>query len=131
MKAGAAAFKGVLILLLGLSIVTNVAIKISSGASPSSTLMLIFGAIALGANLLCLSLLSGFRKQDVNMASTFECSRNDVISNVGVLAAAGAVFATSSPWPDILVGSAMAVIVLRSAVRVLADAIPQLRTKRA
>ncbi len=53
------------------------------------------------------------------MASTFECSRNDVISNVGVLIAAGLVAATSSPWPDIVIGLAMAAIVLRSAGRVL------------
>ena len=66
--------------------------------------------------------LCRFRRQDVNMASTWECSRNDVISNVGVLAAAGLVAATSSPWPDILIGLAMAAVVLRSAVRVLRDA---------
>lgn len=30
-----------------------------------------------------------FRRLDVNMASTYECSRNEVISNVGVLFAAG------------------------------------------
>ena len=63
------------------------------------------------------------------MASTWECSRNDVISNVGVLAAAGLVAATSSPWPDILIGLAMAAVVLRSAVRVLSDAVPQLRAE--
>lgn len=126
-KAGAAAFKGVLILALGLGILVNVAIKLSSGVPPSSTLMLVFGSLALAANLVCLSLLWRFRREDVNMASTFECSRNDVISNVGVLAAAGAVAAFSSPWPDILIGGLMAAIILRSGVRVLREAIPQLR----
>jgi cation diffusion facilitator family transporter len=128
-KAGAAAFKGAFILLLGLGIVANVAVKIGSGVAPSSTLMLVFGAAALVANLTCLTLLWRFRRQDVNMASTFECSRNDVISNCGVLLAAAAVAATASPWPDIIIGSAMAAIVLRSAFRVLADALPQLRTQ--
>lgn len=126
-KAGAAIFKGVLILVLGIGILVNVAIKLGSGVPPSSTLMLIFGGIALIANLVCLSLLRRFRHQDVNMASTFECSRNDVISNVGVLIAAGAVAALSSPWPDILVGCVMALIILRSAFRVLQDSIAQLR----
>ncbi|MDF1833698.1 MAG: cation transporter, partial [Alteraurantiacibacter sp. bin_em_oilr2.035] len=92
-KARAALFKGVLILLLGIAILVNVAIKLTSGVPPSSTLMLIFGAMALAANLACLALLWRFRGQDINMASTFECSRNDVINNVGVLAAAGAVAA--------------------------------------
>ncbi|WP_091144795.1 cation transporter [Novosphingobium sp. CF614] len=130
-KAGAAAFKGVFILLLGVSIVVNVAIKIGSGVAPSSSLMLMFGAAALAANLACLALLWRFRSHDVNMASTFECSRNDVVSNCGVLLAAAAVGVTGSSWPDILIGSVMALIVLRSAVRVLRAAIAQIRSARA
>jgi cation diffusion facilitator family transporter len=130
-KAGVAAFKGAFILLLGLGILVNVAIKIQSGVPPSSTLMLIFGGLALVANLVCLGLLWRFRAQDVNMASTWECSRNDVISNVGVLIAAALVAVTSSPWPDILIGLAMAAVVLRSAVRVLGESVPQLKAQRA
>jgi cation diffusion facilitator family transporter len=127
-KAGAALFKGLCILALGVGVAINVAIKVSSGVPPSSTLMLAFGGLALMANLVCLRLLWRFRAQDVNMASTFECSRNDVISNVGVLLAAALVAWFASPWPDIAIGSAMAVLFLRSALRVIAQAAPQLRT---
>lgn len=130
-KAGAAAFKGAFILLLALGIVINIVVKINSGVPPSSTLMLVFGGAALLANLVCLALLWRFRSHDVNMASTFECSRNDVISNVGVLVAAAAVAALASPWPDILVGALMAVIIFRSSVRVLSESIPQLRVEKA
>lgn len=126
-KAGAALFKGLFILALGIGIAINVAVKIESGVPPSSTLMLIFGALALAANLVCLRLLWRFRGHDINMASTFECSRNDVISNVGVLIAAALTAALASPWPDIVIGSAMAALFLRSAVRVILEAVPQLR----
>lgn len=126
-KAGAAVFKGSVILLLGAGIVINVIAKMQSGIPPSSTLMLAFGGLALAANLACFQLLWRFRRQDVNMASTFECSRNDVISNVGVLVAAGAVALFHSPWPDILIGSGMAVLFMRSSLRVLVQAVPQLR----
>jgi cation diffusion facilitator family transporter len=126
-KAGAAMFKGVFILALGIGIVLNVIAKVQSGIPPSSTLMLVFGGLALVANLACLRLLWRFRSHDVNMASTFECSRNDVVSNVGVLVAAGAVALLNSPWPDTIIGSAMAVLFLRSSLRVMADAAPQLR----
>lgn len=129
-KAGAATFKGVFILMLGIGILGNVAYKIVNGVPPSSTLMLGFGALALVANLICLRLLWRFRGQDVNMASTFECSRNDVISNMGVLIAAGAVAFTGSPWPDIIVGGAMAFIILRSAIRVLREAVPMLTPQK-
>jgi divalent metal cation (Fe/Co/Zn/Cd) transporter len=50
-----------------------------------------------------------------------------VVSNVGVLVAAGAVALLNSPWPDTIIGSAMAVLFLRSSLRVMADAAPQLR----
>ena len=127
-KAGAAMFKGLFILLLGVGIVINVIAKVRSGIPPSSSLMITFGGLALVANLVCLRLLWRFRRQDVNMSSTFECSRNDVISNVGVLVAAVAVAQLQSPWPDILIGSAMAILFLRSSFRVIAEAALQLRT---
>lgn len=127
-KAGAALLKGIVILGLGIGIVLNVVAKIESGLPPSSNLMLAFGGLALAANLLCLRLLWRFRSLDVNMASTFECSRNDVINNCGVLLAAGLVWWSASPWPDIVIGGLMALIFLRSALRVIADAAPQLRT---
>jgi len=126
-KAGAAMFKGLFILALGVGVIVNVVAKIQSGIPPSSTLMLAFGALALAANLACLRLLWRFRAQDVNMASTFECSRNDVISNVGVLFAALLVAWLASPWPDIVIGTAMAALFLRSAFRVIFEAAPQLR----
>ncbi len=126
-KAGAAMFKGLLILALGLGIVVNVVVKIRSGLPPSSTLMLSFGGLALAANLVCLRLLWRFRSLDVNMSSTFECSRNDVLSNLGVLIAAAFVAWLNSPWPDIVIGSAMAGLFLRSSWRVIADAVPKLR----
>ena len=126
-KGGAALAKGIFILAFGLGIAIDIVTKIQSGIPPSSTLMLVFGSIALAANLTCLSLLWRFRRQDVNMASTFECSRNDVISNVGVLAAAGAVALTASPWPDLIIGALIAVLFLRSAFQVIRASIPVVR----
>lgn len=126
-KAGAAMFKGVFILLMGIGIAVDVAIKAVAGVPPLTGLMVLFGALALVANLVCLRLLWRFRAQDVNMASTFECSRNDVLSNCGVLLAAGLVALTASPWPDLVVGAAIALLFLRSAFSVIRDAKPQLR----
>ena len=126
-KAGAAMLKGVVILALGIGIAVNVALKIQSGVPPSSSLMLGFGSLALVANLVCFRLLTRFRYQDVNMASTWECSRNYLINNTGVILAAGLVWWLASPWPDIVIGSLMALVFLRSAFRVMREAAPQLR----
>lgn len=126
-KAGAATAKGLFILALGVGVLVEVAVKLRTGVPPSSTLMLVFGGIALAANVACLRLLWRFRAADINMASTFECSRNDVIANIGVLSAAGLIAMTGSFWPDIVVGTAIAAIFLRSALRMLVQALPELR----
>lgn len=129
-EAGAALAKGGIILLFGIAVIVEIIHKIMNGVPPSSTLMLIFGSIALAANLTCLALLWRFRAENVNMSSTFECSRNDVASNIGVLIAAGLVATTGSAWPDIAVGAIIAAIFLRSAWRVLSEAIPAWREAR-
>jgi len=126
-EAGAAMVKGAIILVFGIAIIAEIADKIVNGVPPSSALMLAFGSMALVANLICLALLWRFRKANVNMSSTFECSRNDVASNIGVLIAAGLVAATGSAWPDITVGGVIALIFLRSAWKVLTTAIPAWR----
>jgi Co/Zn/Cd efflux system component len=61
------------------------------------------------------------------MSSTFECSRNDVIANVGVMVAAVGVAIFASPVPDIAVALVIAFLFLRSALRVTAEAWPQYR----
>ena len=126
-KAGAAVGKGLFVLALGLSVLVQIGLKLEHGVPPSSTLMLVFGALALAVNLYCLRLMWRFRRLDVNMSSTVECSRNDAIANVGVLVAAGAVALTNSFWPDIVVACVIAALFLRSALRMLTEAWPQLR----
>lgn len=125
--AGAALAKGGIILIFGIAVVVEIFDKIFNGVPPSSSLMLAFGSAALVANLACLALLWRFRSENVNMSSTFECSRNDVASNIGVLIAAGLVGATGAAWPDIVVGGVIAIIFLRSAWHVLSEAIPAWR----
>ena len=126
-QAGTALFKGLFILALGLGVVVQIVLKIVNGVPPSSQLMLVFGALALVANLYCLRLLWSFRADNVNLSSTFECSRNDVIANLGVIVAAGAVAWFQSPWPDIAVAIVIAGLFLRSAGRVITGAWSQYR----
>jgi Co/Zn/Cd efflux system component len=126
-RAGSALIKGGFILALGVGVLIEIAVKIVSGAPPVSSLMLIFGGMALVANLSCVALLWPYRRHDVNLASTFECSRNDVLANLGVLAAAGLVSMTRSPWPDVAVAAIIAFLFFRSALRVMRDAWPQFR----
>lgn len=102
-------------------------LKYLAGIAPLAPVMAGFGALALVANLTCLRLLWPLRSEDVNIRSTFECSRNDVISNVGVLLAAVGVWASGRSWPDIVVGLIVATLLLKSAFSVLREAWPEMR----
>jgi Co/Zn/Cd efflux system component len=122
-KARVALFKGVLILGAGLFVVGQVIYKLIVPAVPIFDAMAIVAVLALVANGTCLALLWKHRAEDVNMSSVWECSRNDIASNAAVLVAAFGVWLTSSQWPDLLIGGLLAALFLRSASRVLGNAI--------
>lgn len=121
-RAGAAVMKGVIMMLFGLAVLGEATYKALSDVVPEASTMGTIGAVALAANLFCLMLLLRHRNDDINLRSTWRCSRNDIIANVAVLAASGAVALTSSKWPDIIVGATIAVLFLTSAWTTLKEA---------
>jgi hypothetical protein len=72
--------------------------------------------IALAANLVCFFLRYRHRDDNLNMSSTWLCSTNDLIANVGVLLAAGGSYLLVLRWPDIIVGGMIASLFLSSAL---------------
>jgi Co/Zn/Cd efflux system component len=127
-RARAAQLKGAIMLLFGLGVFAQVVIKILGGAPPDTQLVSGTAVLALAANLVCLIVLFRHRADDINMRSTWVCSRNDIAANLGVLASAagGAVFA--SIWPDVAVSLGIVALFLWSAVNVLRESQQQLRT---
>jgi len=121
-QARAARLKGIVMAAFGVGVLVQVAVKITQRLTPTVEVMSTVGALALAANLCCLALLWRRRGDDINMRSAWICSRNDVIGNAAVLVAAGAVAATGSPWPDIVIGLLVASVFGRSAVQVLREA---------
>ncbi|MGE5468255.1 MAG: cation transporter [Ignavibacteria bacterium] len=121
-KAKVALFKGGLILLAALAVVAQIVSKLLSPVVPAFDEMGLFSVAGLAANSICLYLLWRHRNEDVNMSSVWECSRNDIASNLSVFVAAGAVWLTGSGWPDIFVASCLVVLLMRSAVRVISSA---------
>ena len=122
-KAVVALFKGGLILAAGLFVLGQVAYRVFVPTLPVFETMGAISVLALIANGACLGLLWKHRGEDINMNSVWECSRNDIASNISVVIAALGVWLTHSGWPDLLIGLALATLFLRSAVRVLRGAI--------
>ena len=85
------------------------------GTVPSWGTMGAVGIAALTANVLCLGLLYAWREGDANMRSVWICSRNDVLANVAVLAAALGVFGTGTGLPDLMVAAVMAILAIHGA----------------
>jgi len=126
-KATVALFKGGLILLAALGVLAQIVYKIFVPSVPLFEIMSAFSLMGLGANSLCLFLLWRHRQDDVNMTSVWECSRNDIVANLAVFVASGAVWLTSSSWPDMVVAAGLVLFLMRSALRVLAAARAELR----
>jgi cation diffusion facilitator family transporter len=122
-RAGAAMVKGGFMLLFGLVVVADAIRKLLMQEVPDANWMGAVAALALVANGYCFALLYRHRSDDINMRSTWLCSRNDLMANTSVIIAAVLVAFTSSLWPDILVGLAIAALFLHSAQDVIRDAL--------
>ena len=129
-KAKAALAKGAIMAFFGLGVLFEVIHKILSGVVPMAETIGIIGTLVLIGNGICFLLLYRYRSDDLNMRSTWLCSRNDIIANLGVLLAAGAVKVFDAAWPDILVGAAIAALFLKSALTVLSESFSELRSLR-
>ncbi len=129
-NAGVSAMKGGIMSLFGIGVLVQAVYRFGSPGLPVAETMGWVGALALAANLTCAVLLLRHRNDDLNMRSTWLCSRNDVIVNLGVLAAAAAVALTGSKYPDLVVGVLISGLVLRSAAEILLESRAALQDSR-
>ena len=106
----------------------RIGVKLTELTVPIHGVMTTFSLLGLAANFICLLLLWRHRHDDVNMSSVWECSRNDIASNLSVLIASAGVWFTRTGWPDIAVASCLALLLLWSAARVITAAVAQLKT---
>jgi len=125
-KARVALLKGMLIFLAACAVAGQIVYRLMVPSVPIFEVMGTFSLLGLAANSVCLYLLWRHRHEDVNMSSVWECSRNDIASNLSVFVAAGAVWLTGSGWPDIAVALGLVLLLMRSAIRVISSAWVQL-----
>jgi cation diffusion facilitator family transporter len=129
-RARAALAKGVIMACFGLGVLVEAYSRLRAGVPPSVPPMLAVGALALVANAYCFSLLWRHRADDINLRSTWLCSRNDLIANGAVLASAVLVAWSRSIWPDVIVGIGIAGLFLRTAASVLRESLIELARVR-
>ena len=122
-QARGALLKGGIMAIFAAGIAMEIILKLSRGVTPDGELMSGIALLALAANAAVLIFLWRHRSDDLNMRSAWLCSRNDVVANAAVLLAAGAVWLSGSPWPDIAVGVGIAGLFGSSAIAIIRQAL--------
>ncbi|AXV66195.1 MULTISPECIES: cation transporter [Pseudoalteromonas] len=120
-KANAALISGYFQLTLGILVIFDIVRRLGEG-EPHSWFMIGFGFVALIANVICLVLIRMQSNGEVHMRASWIFSANDVIANLGVIAAGVLVMLLDSRWPDIVIGSVIATLILRGAYLIITDA---------
>lgn len=128
-KANAALISGYFQGMLGFIIIIDIIRRVFIGSEPVSLLMMTVGVIALIANVYCLRLIDKHKDGDVNMRASWIFSKNDVISNSGVIISGLLVWLLDSRWPDLIVGFVIALVILNGARLIIKDAHSELNNK--
>lgn len=121
-KAKAALISGWFQGALALLILTDVIRRVIMGSEPVSVLMMGVGIIALIANVYCLLLMQKHKDGEVHMRASWVFSKNDVIANTGVILSGALVWLTGSRWPDLVIGSLIALVIFNGARHIILDA---------
>ncbi|MEY2117259.1 cation transporter [Rhodanobacter sp. FW106-PBR-R2A-1-13] len=121
-KASAAQLSGILLLILGLGVLLGVAWRSVMRSYPEGVWMMAIAFVALMVNATVLRLLGRFRQGEVNLRATWLFTRVDVVANGAVILSGILVLWLHSPVPDLVIGAAIAVYVLKEAVGILREA---------
>lgn len=128
-KARVALLKGLLIGGAAIAVAVQIVWSLANPGVPVVETMGAAAIVNLAANAVCLWLLTPYRHGDVNMASAWECSRNDIYEGSAVIAATVAVWLFGSGWPDLLIAAVLLALFTKSASRVVRAAWKQMHDR--
>jgi Co/Zn/Cd efflux system component len=118
-KLRAAHASGVFQGLLAVGVLADVVRRLVAGSAPEPPTMIGVALLALVANVSCLLLIARHRHGGAHMKASWIFSTNDVLANLGVVAAGALVAWTGSRLPDLAIGTTVGLLVLAGAVRIL------------
>lgn len=121
-KSSAAAFTGVMLLVLAVGVVLDGVRRFISGSEPLVMVMVALAGVAIAINALSIKLLRTHRREDVNLRAAWTMSINDFVSNFGIIIAGGLVTLWGRNWPDLAVAFGIAAIATYGGIKTLRDA---------
>ncbi|MEH6416038.1 cation transporter [Pseudomonas sp. CGJS7] len=126
-KARVSLFKGLLIFAAAIAVGVQIFWRLGNPAVPLFEGMGVAAVLNLGANYVCLRLLTPYRQGDVNLASAWECARNDIFEGFALIGATALVWLFGAGWPDLLIAFGLLLLFVGSAWRVLGACCRELR----
>ena len=127
-RASAALLKGAVMGSFGAWVAASTIYHAVAATVPQGEVMSAIGFVALAANLTVAALLYRYRQNDSQALSVWLCTRNDALVNIAMIAAGAGVWVSGTPWPDIAVAAVIACLALSSAVRIVRQALGELRS---
>lgn len=99
-----------LLLVPGLAAFWTAAAKAAEPVAPDPAVLTAVGLGALVVNAFCAFVLVPYREDGSLFRAAFLSARNDAAANLGVIGAGALTAWTLSPWPDVVVGLAIALL---------------------
>ena len=86
---------------------------------PEFRTMIVVASLALVGNVVCLWLLRRTRSEEAHLQASVIFTSNDVAINAGVILSGVLVFVLESPWPDLVIGGLIFLLLLQGSRRIL------------
>ena len=117
-KENSALVSGVFVFSLGIGVLIDVGRRALLGSAPESAIIITIAGISLLVNGVVLYLLRRFREGEIHLHATWIFTRADVIANLGVILSGGLIIFTESRYPDLIVGFAIALYIIKEAFEI-------------
>lgn len=119
-KKNIAKASGIFQLILALLGIVEVTRRfMGHGQHPVFQTMILISFLALVGNVLSLYLLQKSKSREVHMQASMIFTSNDIVVNLGVIAAGALVYLTQSKVPDLVIGAIVFIIVVKGAFKIL------------
>jgi len=118
-KKRLAFFKGIIMTVFGLWAFYHVYLGMIGESVLFGNIISIVGVMSLAGNASVAFMMYKHQHKDINFMSAFICCRNDAIASAGIILAGLLVIFTGSFWPDIIIGTAIAIIVCHGGIKII------------
>ena len=114
-----ALFKGMIMTVFGLWAFYHVYLGLMGESDLTGGIISLIGVMSLAGNSAVAFMMYKHQHKDINFLSAFICCRNDAIASAGIILAGLLVMFTGSFWPDVVIGTAIAIIVCHGGIKII------------